>query len=630
MLNSIFNNNPDVNYILNKHRETEIITKALNLIADLHGNDEVMNKTIHKAYVMDSGLDADYDDIVAILLYRYIKDKKLRKRKMLDVFGEELGEKLFNYSALSPVEVAGLNTIRVPLSEETGQPIYDEDQCYELHIMNRVCDKMYERNARKLKKLHFSFNILTAYQKAREAHYWALRNSGEPYISHPLRVAEILIDFGVETPIIAAALLHDTVEDTDITIEELENEFGSQISDYVDAVTAIEKIVGDDDDPQKAKLEADRKTFNKLADSVARDPTNMIPALYIKAADRIHNLRTMNGMSQEKINQKLIETEGYYLELFKKYEMHFFTDIIEDEIMSLTNNSLYNTIKRKYNSLLYKNRNQTKQLFKTIKNFFDEDFNENCELWTNATGFKFTIFKEIYTPHEILKMLKQEYGIRSDILEHINKYSMPIYDVHILLDPLSDNSNIKVFATTFIKTSISKLIDNKYAITDYYFEKEYNRFIVKIEDDYHNTLRCIVSTRNDYYNSLCGRNENILINRSASEKEKESTKNISIKLLDGKKRFIKAGATVLDVAFMIHNEVGLAAIDGKVNGIIKPLDSKVHDEDTVIINASTVREGSLTREFKPQAKIEWFNYVETEYAKRCLTEYFQNKYEKAK
>lgn len=627
MLNSIFNNNPDVNYILNKHRETEIITKALNLIADLHGNDDVMNKIIHKAYIMDSGLDADYDDIVAILLYRYIKDKKLRKHKMLDIFGEELGEKLFNYSALSPVEVAGVNTIRVPLSEETGQPIYDEYQCYELHIMNRVCDKMYERNARKLKKMHFGFNILTAYQKAREAHYWVLRNSGEPYISHPLRVAEILIDFGVETPIIAAALLHDTVEDTDITIEELENEFGSQIADYVDAVTAIEDIVGDDDDPQKAKLEADRKTFNKLADSVDRDPANMIPALYVKAADRIHNLRTMDDMSQEKITKKIIETK-YYLDLFDRYKMYFFTDIIRDEIMSLTNHKLYNAISRKYNSLLYKNRNQTKQLFKTIKNFFDEDFNQNCELWTNALGFDFTIFKKTYTPHGILTMSKNECGIHSDVLDYINKYSMPIYDVYIILDPLSDNSNIKVFATTFIKTSISKLIDNKYAITDYYFEKGNNRFIVKIEDDYHNTLRCIVSTRADYYKSLCGKNENIFINRNTSTREEKAPKKISIKLLDGKKHFIKEDATVLDVAFMIHDEVGLAAIDATVNGITKPLNSTVQDEDLVIINASTVREGSLTKEFTPQAKIEWFNYVETEEAKRCLTEYFQNKYEK--
>ena len=125
--------------------------------------------------------------------------------------------------------------------------------------------------------------IERAYSVARDAHAQQVRRSGEPYISHPVAVATIIADLGLDEATIAAALLHDAVEDTAVSRDDLEREFGAEVSAMVDGVTKLDRIKFDSREAQQAA------TLRKMLVAMAKD----VRVLLIKLADRLHNMRTI-------------------------------------------------------------------------------------------------------------------------------------------------------------------------------------------------------------------------------------------------------------------------------------------------------------------------------------------------
>ncbi|MFM2237671.1 MAG: hypothetical protein RL389_18, partial [Actinomycetota bacterium] len=138
--------------------------------------------------------------------------------------------------------------------------------------------------------------IEKAYVIAEKAHEGQKRKSGEPYITHPLAVAQILADLGIGPSTIAAALLHDTVEDTDYTLAMLQKDFGDEITLLVDGVTKLDKVKFGDN--------AQAETVRKMVVSMSKD----IRVLVIKLADRLHNARTWGFVELERAQRKAQET----------------------------------------------------------------------------------------------------------------------------------------------------------------------------------------------------------------------------------------------------------------------------------------------------------------------------------
>jgi len=135
-----------------------------------------------------------------------------------------------------------------------------------------------------------------AYDVAEEKHRGQLRKSGDPYITHPLAVATILAELGMDTTTLVAALLHDTIEDTDYSLERLREDFGDEVAHLVDGVTKLDKV--------KLGPAAEAETIRKMVIAMARDPR----VLVIKLADRLHNMRTMRFLPPEKQARKARET----------------------------------------------------------------------------------------------------------------------------------------------------------------------------------------------------------------------------------------------------------------------------------------------------------------------------------
>ena len=177
--------------------------------------------------------------------------------------------------------------------------------------------------------------ILRAYEVADAAHSGQKRKSGEPYIIHPIGVAEILADLGADTATMCAALLHDVVEDTEWTLDDLRKEFGDATAALVDGVTKLERVAVQSKEEQQA--ESLRKMLLAMADDYR--------VLLIKLADRLHNMRTIHHMPRHKQEEKAAETLSIYAPLAHRLGMQQFKWELEDRSFQCMHPKRYDEIK---------------------------------------------------------------------------------------------------------------------------------------------------------------------------------------------------------------------------------------------------------------------------------------------
>ncbi|HEX6888942.1 MAG TPA: bifunctional (p)ppGpp synthetase/guanosine-3',5'-bis(diphosphate) 3'-pyrophosphohydrolase, partial [Candidatus Nanopelagicales bacterium] len=176
--------------------------------------------------------------------------------------------------------------------------------------------------------------VLQAYESAAYLHRDQQRRSGEPYITHPVAVAQILADLGMTAPTLAAALLHDTVEDTGYSLKQLRSEFGDEIAALVDGVTKLDKV-------QYGEASA-AETVRKMVVAMARD----IRVLVIKLADRLHNMRTLQYLAAEKQTIKARETLEIYAPLAHRLGMNTVKWELEDLSFATLHPKMYEEIVR--------------------------------------------------------------------------------------------------------------------------------------------------------------------------------------------------------------------------------------------------------------------------------------------
>ncbi len=162
--------------------------------------------------------------------------------------------------------------------------------------------------------------IMQAYELANEAHKGQMRSSGDPYISHPISVASILLDYCMDTDTICAALLHDVVEDTDITLDELRKKFGEDVALLVDGVTKIGLV------PLNSKEEQQAENIRKILMAMSKD----IRVIIIKLADRLHNMRTLDARPPHKQLKTSLETMNFYAPIAHRLGMSDVKEEMED------------------------------------------------------------------------------------------------------------------------------------------------------------------------------------------------------------------------------------------------------------------------------------------------------------
>ena len=162
--------------------------------------------------------------------------------------------------------------------------------------------------------------IITAYEFAEKAHEGQFRSSGAPYITHPLAVSFILLELGMDTDTICSAMLHDVVEDTDTTLEEIKKRFGQDVAMLVDGVTKLGKI------PLFTKEEQQAENVRKILLAMSED----IRVIIIKLCDRLHNMRTLGHRPPEKQRATALETMNIYAPIAHRLGIRAVKDELED------------------------------------------------------------------------------------------------------------------------------------------------------------------------------------------------------------------------------------------------------------------------------------------------------------
>ena len=472
----------------------------------------------------------------------------------------------------------------------------------------------YEELYDKLKKIYKKEEELDiiheAYLFANEKHKGKKRLNGEDYITHPLEVANILLDLNSDYITIAASLLHETVNHTDTKIEEIEMKFGKEIASIVKSISKINRLeLKDEQDSSAAYL---RKVLVGLSEDVR--------VLFIKLADRLHNMRTLDALPVEEQKAKAYETINVLIPIAHRLGINSIKGELEDLCLKYTKPDVYNDILERLDA----SKEELNDLLTEMKDSISDILNMN--------GIEFKIKGRVKSVHSLYN--KMHNGKRWD----------DIYDILAL----------RVYVNTEQECYLTiGLIHSKYRP----MPKRFKDYIANPKENMYQSLHTTIFGRDGHLFEVQVRTyemDEIAEKGIASHwsyKEKGSVKIQSLmeqklemfrNVIDANKEIssdtefasklnsefltdfiycytpkgdvleLPKGATPIDFAYRIHSSVGDRTIGAIVNESIVPLNYELEDGDIVKINTSK----------EPNPNKDWLNFVKTSQAKSKIKSYF--------
>ena len=261
--------------------------------------------------------------------------------------------------------------------------------------MDATLDKIYELYGDKDRAL-----LLKAYNYAKDAHANQKRASGDPYFIHPCAVAKILMELGLDAATVAAALLHDVIEDTPATEEDIKREFGDEILELVSGVTKLDKIVF------KSQEQEEAENFRKIFVAMAKD----IRVIIIKLADRLHNMRSLNFLSKERQIKMAQETLDIYTPLAGRLGISQIKCELEDLCLKYLEPEAYEYLVENIHQKLYERHNFVDFVVKEIKNILEESKIQG-EVFGRPKHF-YSIYKKMKSQNKTLDQIYDLTAVR--------------------------------------------------------------------------------------------------------------------------------------------------------------------------------------------------------------------------
>jgi guanosine-3',5'-bis(diphosphate) 3'-pyrophosphohydrolase len=446
--------------------------------------------------------------------------------------------------------------------------------------------------------------IRKAFEVALESHKDMRRKSGEPYIYHPIAVAQIAAEeIGLGTTSIVCALLHDVVEDTDMTLDDIEREFGKKVAMIIDGLT---KISGVFDTNSSLQAENFRKMLLTLADDVR--------VILIKLADRLHNMRTMEFMPRDKQLKLSSETIYLYAPLAHRLGLYAIKSELEDLSMKYMERETYQFIKNKLNEK------------KTEREKFIRDFITPVQKILEGQGLEFEMFGRPKSIHSIWNKMKKKAIPFEEVYD--------LFAIRVVLDSTPESEKADCWKAYSIVTDLYR--PNPDRLRDWISSPKANGY-----ESLHTTVMgprgqwVEVQIRTKRMNEIAekGFAAHWKYKESSSDsgldlwvqKVRDMLKNPDSNALDFLDDFkmnlfsdeififtpkgaliqLPLGATALDFAFEIHTDVGASCIGAKVNHKLVPLSHKLQNGDQVEVITSS----------KQIPKEDWLGIVVTAKAK---------------
>ena len=481
---------------------------------------------------------------------------------------------------------------------------------YEIKVNFGDIMNTYSRNH----KMGNNKDLKRAYEYAADKHAGVSRGTGEPYICHPLRVARLVAEWGFESDVIMAALLHDVVEDTDATLSDIEEIFGSEVAGTVDVVTALSDRDFTDHTLTKTQkdLLSDARLQRKMNDK----------ALYVKIADRIDNLNTLSGVQEKKRIPKAEHTREILIPMARLKNAYHLIDELEELCFQTEHPKMHKDIIRQYRKLCDDNSRKCQESLDTLSNVFDPHYNyESNEL----NRYHRYIVNFLYNHRSCISIFRQisrdAENIKEDWSVLLTKDRVALYDLTLIVSNELADDNSTLHANDIFFQYFDKALSNKgfyliqYCQTTY---KDSGYFLLSDEMD--NLYRMFVRTKTDYqryqFGNIVDAGSNLILT-DINEIEPRDTYNEKIKVFrrDGSAMLIDKGATVLDFAFYIHSDLGYhfdyAMIDESKTQL--PAYTRLNNGDMITVVANEKIEPSIT----------WFKYIKTSKAVHFLVHYYQ-------
>jgi GTP pyrophosphokinase len=448
-----------------------------------------------------------------------------------------------------------------------------------------------------------------AYVFSMKAHGSQSRASGDPYFSHPLGVAEILTRLKLDTASIVTGLLHDTVEDTDATLEQIEGLFGTEIGRLVDGVTKLSRLELQSDNTKHAE------NFRKLVLAMSND----IRVLLVKLADRLHNMQTLHFIkSEDKRRRIALETMEIYAPLAERMGMHQ----IKDELETLAFNEIYPDAAVSINQRLNFLREQDNDICKKI---IDE-----LQRVMTESGLTCQVSGREKTPYSIWRKMQQK-RMEFEQLSDIIAFRIIVKDIGECYQALGILHSTYSMIPGRFKDYISTPKPNNYrSLHTGLIGPFRHRIEVQIRTkEMHAIAELGVAAHWKYKQGapqVDGRQYrwlrellDILEHAAGPEEFLEHTKlemfqdQVFCFTPKGDLIALPRGATPVDFAYAVHSEVGDTCVGAKINGRIVPLRSELHNGDQVEIVTSRAQTPSPT----------WERFVVTGKARACIRRFIR-------
>ena len=461
--------------------------------------------------------------------------------------------------------------------------------------------------------------IQKSFEFANEAHKGVRRRSGEPYILHPIAVAKIVVSsIGLGYKSIVAALLHDVVEDTDYTVDDIRSLFGDKVATLVEGLTKIKTVLDNEEKAQQKSMQAEN--FKRILLTLNDD----VRVVLIKLADRLHNCRTIEYMPEHKRDKILSETMFVFIPLAHRLGLYNLKSEMEDIWLKYKEPEAYHEIQAKINRNV---SDKDRQI---------NDFIAPIDVALKKAGFRYEIKKRVKTPYSIWNKMNKKGVTFEQIYD--------LYAVRIIFDPeniVKETERDQCYHIFSIVTGLYRYKSDR--VRDWVNNPKNNGY---------EALHCTLMSNSGIWIEvqIRSRRMNEIAEKGiaahwaykkdgfAESNESEMDKWIvkvkdilvnpdvnALDLLDmihndliktdimvftpkGEQKSIEKGATVLDFAYAIHSQIGSKAIAAKVNLRLVPLSYVLKTGDQVEI---------ITAE-NENPKMEWLQFVKTSRARKAI------------
>ena len=456
--------------------------------------------------------------------------------------------------------------------------------------------------------------VWEAYRYADQAHHGVVRKTGEPYISHPVSVACILADMHMDLPTIMAALLHDVVEDTDISTDDIKEKFGQQVAELVDGVTKLDKI-----EFQSASV-AQAENFRKMLLAMSQD----VRVILVKLADRLHNMQTLEGMRLEK--QKLIakETLDIYAPIANRLGLNEIYQELEDLSFKYLHPMRYNAIANAVKAARGNRKEVVSKILESIKHQL-----AGMKIEAEVSGREkhlYSIYKKMSGKTTSFSQIYDIYGFRVVVKDLASCYSA-LGALHGLYKPITSkfkdyiaipkaNGYQSLHTTLFgpfgtpIEVQIrSNEMHNIAAagVAAHWLYKSSDAQLTALQQKTHQWLQRLLEIQSDSADSLDFL-EHLKIDLFPDE--------VYVFTPKGKILALPKGATSVDFAYAVHSDIGNSCVAVRINQDLAPLRTELHNGDHVEIIT-----GSLA---KPNPA--WLNYVVTGRARAHIRHFLKSQH----